>query len=297
MLALSFSERWRQYTMLALAAGSIREANAQVVYTDIDPDFLISGPVEGALYDALQLDFNADASPEGSFVFSRFTFNGSCYTAGSMSFALLNSASVLLDSSGYILKLAEGNSIDAAGNWNSSFFHSFFRSDFFIDTCDGDIEYPALSGPWQQENNTFMGMRFTDAGGELHYGWVRLSVKVQSAEGAALLNAIRIGDFEFESSPDTGILAGDKGPPVSLNAEHISTLKVTPNPTTDFLYLSGAQNTPIEKYIIYNQMGVLVGSGMATQSIIDVTQLTSGLYYLQLLVKEAPVQQFSFIKQ
>ena len=69
MMQLSFSERWRQYTLLAVALGSLRESSAQVIYTDIDPDFLVSGPIEGSFYDALQLDFNADGSPEGSFIF------------------------------------------------------------------------------------------------------------------------------------------------------------------------------------------------------------------------------------
>ena len=298
MMQLSFSERWRQYTLLAVALGSLRESSAQVIYTDIDPDFLVSGPIEGSFYDALQLDFNADGSPEGSFIFSRFTFNGSCYTAGSMSFALLNSASVLLDSVGYIMPLAEGSSIGAAANWNSSFFQSFFRSDFFIDTCDGDLEYPVLAGPWQTENNSFLGMRFVDAAGDLHYGWVRLSVKVEPAEGAALLNVIRIGDYAYEATPDMTIVAGDQGPSVNLNEQgSASSWEIGPNPAAEILYLHGGADKSIDRYIIFNQIGSLVEEQVLAQSTIDITMLPRGMYYLQLQQNEQIVQVLPFIKR
>ena len=257
----------------------------------------MSGPIEGSFYDALQLDFNADGSPEGSFIFSRFTFNGSCYTAGSMSFALLNSASVLLDSVGYIMPLAEGISIGATGNWNSSFFHSFFRSDFFIDNCDGDLEYPVLTGPWQTENNSYLGMRFTDASGDLHYGWVRLSVKVEPAEGAALLNVIRIGDYAYEATPDLTILAGDQGPPVNIYEQAVSSWQIGPNPATEILHLHGGTEQPVDRYIIFNQIGSVVEDQVLLQSTIDITMLPPGLYYLQLQQNEQIVQVLPFIKR
>ena len=46
------------------------QADAQVIYTDVDPDFIITEPADPPYTDILVMDINMDSSPEGTFAFS-----------------------------------------------------------------------------------------------------------------------------------------------------------------------------------------------------------------------------------
>ena len=61
------------------------------------------------------------------------------------------------------------------------------------------------NGYWANAVNKFLGFRFT-LNGEVHYGWARLSVR----SGYFVLKA-RLSGYAYETSPDTTILAGDRG--------------------------------------------------------------------------------------
>ncbi|MFN0275883.1 MAG: hypothetical protein ACKVPJ_09070, partial [Chitinophagales bacterium] len=67
------------------------EIQAQVVFADIDPDFIYTEetatPPEFAY---VNLDLDADGNNEGLIGFGSLRFAGSCYTSGYMSFYLVN---------------------------------------------------------------------------------------------------------------------------------------------------------------------------------------------------------------
>jgi len=53
--------------------------------------------------------------------------------------------------------------------------------------------------------NKFLGLRFI-INGEVHYGWARFSVR-----SGYFLFALKLSGYAYETSPDTTILAGDRG--------------------------------------------------------------------------------------
>ena len=48
------------------------QADAQVIYTDVDPDFIITEPADPPYTDILVMDINMDSSPEGHLCLLQF---------------------------------------------------------------------------------------------------------------------------------------------------------------------------------------------------------------------------------
>src|SRR5882672_1805520 len=66
-------------------------------------------------------------------------------------------------------------------------------------------------GKWSNAVDKYMGVKFIDGSGNLHYGWVRMDVQNNPAK-------IVIKDFAYESIPDKGIYAGSS---ISLGQNQI----------------------------------------------------------------------------
>jgi hypothetical protein len=70
------------------------------------------------------------------------------------------------------------------------------------------------------------------------------------------------------------------------------TYKIYPNPTSDFIKISGLNN--IENYTIYNVLGVEIKKGIVSNNEkIDIKNLTNGLYFLQFKIENT----LKFIKE
>jgi len=75
--------------------------------------------------------------------------------------------------------------------------------------------------------NRFLGLRFS-INGQVHYGWARISTR---GNGTTKLRTIRLTGFAYETSPNTTILAGDRGPSASAKQASLlgSTAATTPS--------------------------------------------------------------------
>ncbi len=61
-------------------------------------------------------------------------------------------------------------------------------------------------GPWRSATNKYLGFQF-NINGQVHYGWARLTV---STVGDVVKTTLT--GYAYETSPNTAILAGDRGP-------------------------------------------------------------------------------------
>lgn len=61
-------------------------------------------------------------------------------------------------------------------------------------------------GPWKGAANKYLGFQF-NINGEVHYGWARITV---STVGDVVKTTLT--GYAYETSPNTAILAGDRGP-------------------------------------------------------------------------------------
>lgn len=167
-----------------------KEAEAQVIYTDVDPDAYVS------VLDPMEIDLNADGIPEITFnQWSFFTF--SSFGGGSWGYRIRNIKATNFESVAVNLIHTSGSEINSGISFTDYFVRSLFYGTSFIpfgiDTSIGSEDINLES---------FLGIRF-HIGTETHYGWVRLSVEKSDPNELPLL---RILDYAYNATPDEGIL-------------------------------------------------------------------------------------------
>lgn len=176
----------------ALAGGFLLtglQADAQLIYTDLDPDETIG------LGDSYELDINDDGSTDFEFLINSFTIPSFFYSISNPSVlwdGLINRAMIYPDGGNsvyaatatgtggstfaYPYAMNNGDIVDEDLNFNgnSSQFLGLYLS--VVDYPGAGSNYPFINyGNWVNANNKFLGLKFED-GGETYYGWVRMSL-------------------------------------------------------------------------------------------------------------------------
>jgi hypothetical protein len=265
----SRSEKWKAYSGMAAAFLAVdHQANAQVLYTDVDPDEVVAN----GTYD---IDFDGDGTVDVSFqhVLSNFTTSSGTINIRA---AAVNGDVIGPSSSSYVYAsaLAAGAPI-APGNpdWNV--------------TSSGllGVQFTAGSGSGTYGNwpgqTAYLGCRFVSGLGTTHYAWVQLAVDAQ-------VNNLTIIGYAFETTPDSLILAGDEGIASSV-ADLLGSgrLQVFPNPVKDLttVRLGDDMNGQVSVQVLdgigrvvqENQMNTING----TRSLdLDLSALPAGNYFV-----------------
>jgi len=196
-------EKLRNYSIVAgSVAAAATGANAQVMYTDVNPDATVG------LGQTYNLDLNATTV---DFVIAVSTISQSFITgtgAGMVTGASNGIVGIASSGSGFSLNLIDtltfGTTID---NTNT-----------YVIGGSTSSAPPALLaantnlfdfGSWLGANNMYAGLKFM-IGSNTHYGWVRMSVD-------ANVTQVTIKDYAYEATAGEGILAGDNNTSVETN--------------------------------------------------------------------------------
>ena len=180
-----FTKRLTQYSALTLAIAGVADAEGQIMYTDVNPDF------EGGLDLEYMLDLNNDSTPDfrifrdsdGDLYMSPLNINnevlGNAYVSSLGYYALI-----------YPFALDSGVVISngASGAWYNENNFSIGYTSLNWNSCN--------AGYWCDVNDKFLGLRF-DIGGNTHYGWARLDV--------SNVEAWVVKDYAYEASANTPI--------------------------------------------------------------------------------------------
>jgi len=198
-----------QYSAMAISFLFLKEADAEAVYTNIDPDTILNDNLE-----VIRIDIDNN----GSYDFAFLKFTGTGYTYWSEEYlyfyymhaspqitgnAIAGLKSVIDPSYGgftlyYPYALLEGDLINEELDFQNDFYQILAARALNEDGLAVEIR-----GKWYPEKlDHFLGVRFLDEVGCNHYGWIRCDVK---SKGDTLI----IKDYAFESKCDVGILAGD----------------------------------------------------------------------------------------
>ena len=257
----SFSKKLVKYGALSLAIAGVADATGQIIYTDVDPDFV------GGSGDSFFLDFDVDAVDD--IVVNQF-YN--------VSYELLQAVptganGVLAQSAGgffYASNLSYGAAISAgAGS---------FRS--FGDFCAGG-GYAGSQHCGAGEG--YLGVEF-DISGNTHYGWVRVDVADSS-------NFI-ILDYAYEATPDTKILAGNI---LSVGDFDPSNFKYFVDVNSQ---LNIKASVPMTNVAIHNVLGQQVVSQKLanTNEVVDLASFTTGVYFVTVTIDDNS-KSFKIIKR
>lgn len=255
----NFSKKIAKYSALSVAIAGIAEANGQIAYTDLIPDY------DGfnTLY---ELDFDGDT------VTDFFIFTGSYGTSPVNAVAVdavVASNSFLGSAPGpyeYPFALDAGDPISSGqATWFEGAASGVVGTMNYVSCYNG-----IGSSNWCGVVDKYLGLRFK-IGANTHYGWARLDVD------AAGMNWT-LKDYAYNTTPDEAINAGQTTLSID-DFERNNTRIVALNKSI------GLYNLPqSSEYRIIDITGksVLNGNLEADSHVIEAKSLSSGVYIVEL---------------
>lgn len=182
----------KRYSAMVIAATAAGQTSAQISYTDINPDIVIS---DSSVY----FDLNEDL--QNDFVFLDTNYTGyNLWIAAATPLDSFKAFAGNVTSYEYPFKLTLGTMIDDALTWVPQNGSSVFGSLAFNQSSG----FPYSGSFWANDaSDGYLPLK-VNIGGFDYFGWVRLSV-------AANTQSITIRDYAYEQSPNTGIPAGSTG--------------------------------------------------------------------------------------
>jgi len=279
----------KRYSVLAGGLTAIAgAANAQIVYTDINPDTLITG--NGAFY-------NLDVDNNGVIDFTFYTIASSItYSSGS--------SSTFIDFSGaYMSPAASGNSmmnfsygpmnvpagsaIGSSGSFTSSGGWVGLVADISYVSSSSTSSYSVSVGNFL-DTDGFVGLKFQNSG-NTHYGWARIEV---ANDGTVL----SVKEYAFESTPNTAINAGEtaNGPVGIADLEN----SVVINNFNNQLKVVAAQNLTNGIINVVSMSGKQVVSKSFTSNLerIDLNDLSTGIYMVNVNSDEGVINKKIYVR-
>lgn len=279
------------YAAAAASVGvAVPDAAAQVVYTNVEPDAVVTNTFSGA-YDpdtspGFDVDLDANGTYDVRFVERNLNTAGnpSRYIIGGLNVtSVTNIVGNLVPYGGsnfaYFLPVTAGTTIGpsspeivAIGTGTSSYVAATF-------TFGGSDPNGFLTA-----GETFLGLSFTLADGLPHYAWIR--VEVPAAGGQ-----ITVKDFAYEATANTAIVAGNgvATEPGAL-AEGYLFSPLAPNPTTGTssfdLAVGQAEVVRVEAFdALGRQVAVLHDGPLAASQTrrlsLDASGLPAGVYVVR----------------
>lgn len=298
------SKNYKKLNSYLAASGTLVLSNVvfgqNIMYTDVNPDVVLdknSGP--------FALDFNNDTGPDMTFEVAYFSGSGSSTYSG-IPFTFVYNGSqagvqpgplggvqgqVIGSSSTFgVSALNTGDAISAANN---------FSSQSAALGVKGQVSIPAFSfnynfnqGDFLGVSEKFMGMKFS-GGGNIYYGWVRLSLDTLDPAGLKLT----IHDYAYNADPDQPINAGDM-PGASIIAQAAIEEKVNFKITPDFVSIN------ITPDLIGGELRLVKLDGNIISSInltdihhtINLEEYHTGVYFIEAIFNDVVLTKKIYVK-
>ncbi|MCW3086442.1 MAG: hypothetical protein JWP12_3808 [Bacteroidetes bacterium] len=197
----SLQNKLKSYSALAGAVATAGVANAQIVYTDVNPDITVdstSNSVDIDLDNGGIIDFTLGLQ-SGTVSYSSTIYNYNAVLTLPNPTTGVNA--IAQDAAGVNSALNLNDPIDASLTWAT-------------DTVQlAAFVYPASTsfnvGNWIGVNDKYFGFRF-DLAGTTHYGWARFDV---AADGTTAV----LKDYAYDATANTAIPAGAMPTTTSIN--------------------------------------------------------------------------------
>ncbi len=252
---------------------------AAIIYTDVSPDFSYTlDPNQMSAFNLYSIDLDGDNVSDYDFRWDDYTsFNSGWYshmTFSSSNQMVLKANATNPFGASYLEPLSFNTLIDANSNWGNS----------FPEPLIGDDTDPNFMGL----GDVYVGVKF-DISGSTHYGYVLLSFDNT--------HTVTIKEYAYEDVADASIHAGDNMTTSNSNLSQTS-ISIYPNPSSDFISFSNNSVTTYDKVNIYAADGRMVFSQnlISSNEKINISSLSSGIYYVQLKSKNESVTIDKLVK-
>ncbi|WP_343632493.1 T9SS type A sorting domain-containing protein [Fluviicola sp.] len=260
-------EKLKSYSALATAMfGTAAAADAQIVYTDVNPDVTLN--VINDSLNAYEVDFDNDGNAEMIVASYGFVHPQAGQINLSINLIQPNNVAALLgyDDAGYpyVSALASGTLVDpAATNW--------YDTTAFGGSQAANAVNAVAFGAYGQFNtgaDLYMGARFVLATGT-HYGWVRIQVPTD-------VTSTMIKDYAYRTVPNMGLTTGQTGLGIAEMPANVW-----------YTYVNGKNVTITSKeegnLTIIDMTGKTVATGKMENgtATMNLSDATSGMYIVQ----------------
>ena len=252
-------------------------ANAQIVYTDVTPDQVISATTIPSMED-YNIDLNNDGINDYKISCSRS--GGICPLAPSsrlyinfISDSALNSNAVVTGTSiTYPLAMNLNDSISSGLSFSS---FGYLRRNTSGGPCTGTF------GVWSYSIDRYLGLKLI-VGGNTYYGWARMQIDVVTG-----IPSCTIKDYAYNSIPNQPILAGDTGtvPTGIFENSFSSSINLFPNPANNHLTIAlGSNNKNVEVAIadITGKIGYTTTIVETDKVEVNTSEFAEGIYIVQI---------------
>lgn len=265
----NLQKRIAKYTAVAGAVVTATSASAQIVYTDVNPDYSHDASDLGAL-SIYPLDLNNDATVD-FLIASKDTTIGAnrVRTSLAVPYGAGNAVAGETPSAyDYALALDINTMVDATLTWIAA-------SNTMAYNLDGANPY---SENWNGVTDKYLGLKFV-VGANTHYGWARLDVD-------ALADSLVVKDYAYNATPNGGIMTGAMG--VGLNEKEIEGLVNFVNQANNSVNV--VVNGDLTKGVVsvISTTGQVISSGAINGQTfsVDMNGLSSGIYLVNVAFAE-----------
>jgi hypothetical protein len=192
----------KSYSALAVGLLAADAVQAQIVYTDVDPDMVVHGNFEAAdWHDASAwASYQIDLDDDGNTDYTMRILSGLQHGVGNLDPAGDNQY-VNNPANPFAAPLEKGVEIGASSQeWKGLMVYpNGYNYLGTITTFGKTLEQGG--GGFTGKNDKYVGLKFK-IGSKTHYGWARLDARDDSRQ-------YTLKDFAYESTPDKAIKAGD----------------------------------------------------------------------------------------
>ncbi len=269
------------YAFMLLVSGifSLTVANAQIVYTDVNPDITITQDTAGTASHDIDInnDGTTDVTITAEWVEGDDPFEGP-YTLKDVWAATSAGSEVLMDSAFNILLSAKPinyNAVvdSASETWSGS------TNARLVSNPTGANFFPF--GAWSDTTDRYLAIRIPE-GSDWLYGWVRVSVAQDSI-------SFTIRDYAYNSIPNQPILAGQTNTSGIIDNSFTSSINLFPNPATDHLTIALPNANEKVEITITDITGKIIHKTISreTQKIeVNTQDFGEGIYSVQIQTAE-----------
>jgi hypothetical protein len=256
-----FDTKMKAYSAMALCFAGAGVANAQIVYTDVNPDITVT-----TVPDSCIIDFNNDATPD--YIIKRFDWSGNpANSAVIMPPAVNNGIMATMGATvPYVSALAAGAAIDGTvTTWITNDGVDPQLMKFGLASTYSGTTY----GHFNDGADHFIGCEFM-IGADVHYGWVRVSCASGGASGT-------IKDYAYNTAVGGAITAGQMAGIDDVVAVESNIYSFNKN--VHFNFSSSIQG----EINVYNSLGELILNDNieGQKTVIDMSAQASGIYMIK----------------
>jgi hypothetical protein len=246
-------------------------ANAQIVYTDVNPDTTITCS-SVACWQSYNLDLNNDATVDFT-LYTSYEF----VPCGITTFGMRQQVYVSSQSGNGIDTLMMDVNDTIGSNLYFSASSVTLRSKTFMGgSCNGS------NGSWTSTSDHYLGLQIT-VGASTYYGWARLNVVVPGVYPNSTVY-FRVKDYAYNSIPNQPILAGQTISTGIIENSFASSVNIFPNPATNHLTIALGSTNKKVNVTIADITGKIIykTSSIAAQKIeVNTKDFAEGIYLVQ----------------